>query len=559
MEASPARVIEYFNGEKQNLIPLFQRPYTWTEENWKVLWADLMVQYEADDAGAHFMGAIVSVPARAIPVGVSKYLIIDGQQRLTTVSILLCALRDVLDANSASRIQEVYLTNRFREPEDTLKFLPTQVDRDAYRAIALDRQIPESNKGVQIAAAYHFFKKLLKGKDRDNDVSIDPGKVLSTLEQSLQVVMINLADDDDPYLIFESLNFKGEPLNQADLVRNYILMRFKHTISAGGEQERVYAKYWIPLEKMLTSNLTEFFRHYTMKNGDDIKKGGIYAAIRTRLKKMDSTLEVESEMESMQRFGGFYAAFLSPESEQAATIRNCLNDIKDIKVTTSYPLLLRLFDARNAGNLSDIDLEKCLRLVESLVVRRAVCGVATNALNKIFLQLAKNFPSTDHFQWLHRFLSSFSGSGRFPKDAEFAAAFMTQPQYGRGMTRFILCRLERSFNHKEIVDLSVTTIEHVLPQTLNDEWRNELGPESEQIHNTLIHTFGNLTLTGYNSELGNLSFSDKKVKLENTHIELNRWILEQENWRAEEIENRAKIMLSMASKIWISPLDSTAN
>ena len=559
MEASPARVIEYFNGEKQNLIPLFQRPYTWTEANWQILWDDLMVQYEADDAGAHFMGAIVSVPARAIPVGVSKYLIIDGQQRLTTVSILLCALRDVLDANSASRIQEVYLTNRFREPEDTLKFLPTQVDRDAYRAIALDRQIPESNKGVQIAAAYHFFKKLLKGKGRDDDASIDPSKVLSTLEQSLQVVMINLADDDDPYLIFESLNFKGEPLNQADLVRNYILMRFKHTISAGGEQERVYEKYWVPLEKMLTSNLTEFFRHYTMKNGDDIKKGGIYAAIRTRLKLMDSMSEVESEMESMQRFGGFYARFLSPESEQVASIRDCLDDIKDIKVTTSYPLLLRLFDARNAGDLSDADLENCLRLVESLVVRRAVCGVATNALNKIFLQLAKNFPSTDHFQWLHRFLSSFSGSGRFPKDAEFAAAFMAQPQYGRGMTRFILCRLEKSFNHKEIVDLSTTTIEHVLPQTLSNDWRNELGPESEQIHNTLIHTFGNLTLTGYNSELGNLSFIDKKVKLENTHIELNRWILEQANWQAAEIEHRAKIMLSIASHIWISPSDSTAN
>jgi len=557
MQASPARVIEYFNGEKQNLIPLFQRPYTWTENNWQILWDDLMVQYEADDPGTHFMGAIVSVPALAMPVGVSKHLIIDGQQRLTTVSILLCALRDVLDANAADRIQEVYLTNRHSKPEDMLKFLPTQVDRDVYRAIALDRQVPvpERNKDVRIAAAYHFFKNLLKGKDRNNDANVDPIKVLTTLEQFFQVVMINLADDDDPYLIFESLNFKGEPLNQADLVRNYILMRFKHTISAGGEQERVYAKSWVPLERMLTSNLTEFFRHYTMKDGDDIKKGGVYAAIRTKLKRMDSTIEVESEMDSMQKFGSFYAGFLSPERELVGNISSCLDDIKDIKVTTSYPLLLRLFDARNVGGLSDIDLEKCLRLVESLVVRRAVCGVATNALNKIFLQLSKNFPPTDHFQWLHRSLSSFSGSGRFPKDAEFAAAFMTQPQYGRGTTRFILCRLEKSFNHMETVDLSTATIEHVLPQTMNDEWRNELGPEYEQIHTTLINTFGNLTLTGYNSELGNLPFLDKKVKLQNTHIELNRWILEQSNWRAAEIEDRAKIMLSIASDIWLSPLD----
>ncbi len=561
MEASPARVIEYFNGEKQNLIPLFQRPYTWTENNWQILWDDLMVQYEADDAGAHFMGAIVSVPARSTPVGVSKYLIIDGQQRLTTVSILLCALRDVLDANSASRIQEVYLTNRFRDPEDTLKFVPTQADRDVYRAIALDRQVPEIDRNIRMAAAYHFFKKLLRGTDRNDDTSIVPSKVLTTLEQSLQVVMINLADDDDPYLIFESLNFKGEPLNQADLVRNYVLMRFKHTISAGGEQERVYSKYWVPLEKMLGSNLTEFLRHYTMKDGDDIKKGGIYAAIRKKLKRMESTLEVESEIEAMQKFGEFYSSFLSPNQEKIASIKNCLEDIKEIKVTTFYPLLLRLFDAHQIGNLDATELEKCLRLIESLIVRRAVCGVPTNALNKIFPQLvlARNFPTKNHFQWLHRTLSSFSGSGRFPKDAEFEDAFMNQAQYGRGTTRFILCRLEKSFNHKEVVDLSTATIEHVLPQTLNNEWKSELGVDSEKIHTTLINTFGNLTLTGYNSELGNLPFLEKKAKLENTHIEMNRWILEQENWREIEIRNRAKSLSLIANSIWISPLDSTTD
>ena len=375
MEASPARVIQYFNGEKQNLIPLFQRPHTWTESNWQTLWDDLMVQYEVGDTGTHFMGAIVSVPARSTPVGVSKYLIIDGQQRLTTVSILLCALRDSLDSNSASRIQEVYLTNRFRDLEDTLKFVPTQADRDVYRAIALDRQVPENNRDVRIAAAYHFFKnKLLKGTDPNGD-SVVPAKVLTTLEQCLQVVMINLSDDDDPYLIFESLNFKGEPLTQADLVRNYLLMRFDHTISTSGEQERVYLKYWVPLESLLKSNLTEFLRHYTMKDGDDIKKGGIYAAIKTGLKSMKSSEAVEAEVQSMQRFGEFYARFLLPVQEEVTSIRDRLENIKDIKVTTSYPLLLRLFNARQTEELSDVELDKCLGLVESFVVRRTVCGV----------------------------------------------------------------------------------------------------------------------------------------------------------------------------------------
>lgn len=556
MEASPARVIQYFNGEKQNLIPLFQRPYTWAENNWQSLWDDLMVQYEVGETGSHFMGAIVSVPARSTPVGVNKYLIIDGQQRLTTVSLLLCALRDTLDANSASRIQEVYLTNRFRPSEDTLKFVPTQADREIYRSIALDRQVPAGSKDIRMVAAYHFFKsKLLKETDQE-DIKVDPLKVLTTLEQCLQVVMINLGDDDDPYLIFESLNFKGEPLTQADLVRNYLLMRFHHSISADGEQERVYSKYWVPVEKLLQSNLTEFLRHYTMKDGDDIKQGGIYSAIKSKLKSMNQPNAIEAEVQSMQRFGDFYSRFLSPAHEKTDNIRDCLENIKEIKVTTSYPLLLRMFDSRQAGDLSDTELHKCLGLIESFVVRRSVCGVPTNPLNKLFIQLSRNFPNTDHAQWLMRSLSSLGGNRRFPKDAEFATAFMTQPQYGRGTTRFILCRLEKSYNHKESVDLSTATIEHILPQTLSNEWKDELGLDAETIHAKMADTFGNLTLTGYNSELGNLVFSEKKIKLETTHIELNRWIIQKNSWGLVEIEQRAKILFDIASKIWLPPTDS---
>jgi hypothetical protein len=305
--------------------------------------------------------------------------------------------------------------------------------------------------------------------------------------------MINLDDADDPYLIFESLNFKGEPLTQADLVRNYLLMRFRHSISTGGEQEQVYSKYWKPLETTLQSNLTEFLRHYTMKDGDDIKQGGIYAAIKAKLKSLDAPEEVEVEVQDIQKFGEFYAKFLLLVQEEEASIRSRLENIKELKVTTSYPLLLRLFNARQTGQLDDTELEKCLGLVESFIVRRVVCGVPTNPLNKLFVQWARNFPDKNHVQWLHDSLASGGANRRFPKDAEFAGAFLNQSQYGRGTTRFILCRLEKSFNHKETVDLSTATIEHVLPQTLNQAWKDELGSEPEKVHATLVDTFGNLT------------------------------------------------------------------
>ncbi|MGD0816146.1 MAG: DUF262 domain-containing protein [Verrucomicrobiota bacterium] len=558
MEASPAKVIQYFNGEKQNLIPLFQRPYTWKKANWQTLWDDVMVQYDAGDSSTHFMGAIVSVPARSVPVGVSKFLIIDGQQRLTTVALLLCALRDSLDANSAARIQEVYLTNKFREPEDTPKFVPTQADREIYFAIAISKVIPEND--CLILQAYHFFKQeLCTGYDLNGETVL-PAKVLTTLEHALQVVMINLDDSDDPYLIFESLNFKGEPLNQADLVRNYVLMRFRHSISVGGEQERVYLSCWRPMENQLGENLPEFLRHYAMKDGDDINRGGIYAAIKARLKNMNLPQEVEAEVQHMHRFGRFYAMILQPELETKPTVRARLENIKELRVTTSYPLLLRLFDARETGTIDDAEVERFLGLVESFVVRRAVCGVPTNSLNKLFLQWAKNFPTSDHANWLQTSMSSGGGGRRFPNDTEFADAFKNQPQYGRGATRFILCRLERSFMHKEPVDLATATIEHVMPQTLTPEWEIELDvspKDAQEVHQRLLHTIGNLTLTGYNPELGNISFSEKKLKLANTHIEMNRWILGREKWRGLEIVVRAGELLRIANEIWAGPARSS--
>ncbi len=403
-----------------------------------------MIQYDLEDKSNHFMGAIVSVPARSVPVGVSKYLIIDGQQRLTTVCLLLCALRDLVDKNTADRIHEVYLINIFRDIEDTLKFVPTQIDRERFRSIILDRQIPADDDSLMVEA-YRFFKHQLKsGVDSNGDQGVDPVRVLTTIEHALQVVMINLGDDDDPYLIFESLNFKGEPLKQADLVRNYILMRFRHSMAIGGEQERIYKHYWAPMESMLADNLTEFLRHYAMKDGDNIYQGGIYAATKVRLKNMESPNDVENEIDRMKKFAGLYEAILNPLLETDSNIQFRLDNIRQLEVTTSYPLLLRLLQARDVGIISNEELEHCLGLVESFVVRRAVCAVPTNALNKLFLQWTRNFPSHKIDTWLHTQMSSGSGGRRFPSDTEFSDAFKNQPQYGRGATRFILCRLEQS-------------------------------------------------------------------------------------------------------------------
>lgn len=553
MEASPAKVIQYFNGEKQNLIPLFQRPYSWRKPNWQTLWDDMLVQYDAEDKSAHFMGTIVSVPAKSVPVGVSKHLIIDGQQRLTTVSILLAALRDTLDQKNSERIQEVYLINKHAaDPEDVLKFVPTQANREEYKAIILGENAGE-NRG-SMTDAYDFFLSQLKTSVDLNGDPVDVRKVLATVESALQIVMINLGEDDDPYLIFESLNFKGAELTQADLVRNYILMRFRHSASAGGEQERIYKKYWLPIETKLGGNLTEFLRHYAMKEGENIYQRGIYVATKSRLKSMNTAHAVESEVEQMMTFATMYSSILNPDQEADPKIRGRLRNIKELDVGTSYPLLLRLLDARRRGILMADDLEKCLGLIESFVVRRAIAAVPTNALNKLFLQWARQFPADSHATWLLTSMSSGAGGRRFPNDAEFGDAFKYQRQYGRGYTKWVLVKLEQSFGHKEQVNLENTTIEHIMPQTMTDAWVQELGGSVVgEVHARYLDTFGNLTLTGYNAELGNLPFADKKAKLENTHIEMTRELLKEARWSDAQIEERASRLLAIALGLWVGP------
>lgn len=560
MEALPTQIIQYFNGEKQNLIPLFQRPYSWRSANWKTLWDDVLVQYDSAENLVHFMGTIVSIPARSVPVGVSKHLIIDGQQRLTTISILLAALRDtlessVLDKNAADRIHNVYLTNAYRSEEDLLKFVPTQVDRDRYRSIILDRVVP--NDHSLMTEAYNFYSRQLKsGVDLDGE-PIDPVKVLQTIENGLQVVMINLSENDDPYLIFESLNFKGEPLTQADLVRNYVLMQFRHSMTSGGEQERVYLSYWAPMEKRLGGHQTEFLRHHAMKQGQNILKRGIYAAIKDMIKRVASPSDVEDELKKMVSDSVSYASFVNPALEQEPAVRARLEAIRSLDVGSSFTLLLRLFEARHSGALSSPDLARCLHLVESFVVRRAVCSVPTNSLTKMFLQWVRQFPDVDHFNWLHKAMSSgggLTGGRRFPSDSEFSDHFRKQPQYGRGYTRFILLRLEEAFGHKETVNLSNATIEHFMPQTMTPEWEAEIGPDHAEVHNLLKDTFGNLSLTAYNTEMGNLPFNEKKTRLANTHIELNRSILAHDRWNREAIERRADELFATANRLWIGPV-----
>ncbi len=552
MEAAPVHIIQYFDGSKQGIIPLFQRAYSWDSRDWATFWDDLMAQYDEEDRCSHFMGAIVTVPVKSVPVGVGKHLVIDGQQRLTTLSLLLAAIRDQARATDDKVTEGIIgdlLLNRHYQAPDDLKLVPTQVDRAAYNAVVYGRDlVPYEESGV--VQSYRYFRKKLTGTDDDGQPVV-PGTTLQAIQQSLQVVMINLGESDDPYLIFESLNHKGKPLNQADLVRNYVLMRFQHSTTAGGEQETAYEELWRPMEAHLGSSMTEFLRHYGMRHGRNVRKGDIYTAAKAEFEKAKDVDSVRCLLRDMKQAAIWYEKFIDPDQEPDEKIAKRLRGIQELDSTVFYPLLLRLYRGWKNDLMSGDEFVHALDILESFYVRRLVCGVPTNALNKMTLELSLNLPDEAPQAWLRDRLAQGSGGRRWPTDEEFEEALVMQYLYPRRrIARYMLVALEEAHEHKEPVDSSTATMEHIMPQTLSEPWKVELGPDYPAIHAKWLDTLGNLTLTGYNPELGNLPFDEKKLKLQNTHFELSREVLRYPKWGAAEIEARGKNLAASALTRW---------
>jgi hypothetical protein len=440
MEASPTLLINFFSGFKQNVVPLFQRQYSWSEKQWKTLWDDLMLFYEADSRGQHFMGAIVTMPARSVPVGVSKFLLIDGQQRLTTIAILLCAVRDNLEASNQvhrKRIQQFYLTNDGFDGDDFYKLLPTQADRLAFQTLL---QSPRATPGEsRFKIAHEFFHKRLSDNDPDGQ-PINPIRILEIIEAHLMVVSINLADTDDPYLIFESLNFKGAPLEQADLVRNYFMMRFTIT-----EQQQVYNDLWLPMQSRLGVNLTEFMRHYLGSAGEEVRRTDIYAAIKRTVGDLDAPV-LKLQLKRIEQISVYYHRFLDPDLESNEAFREYFG-FKRMDVGTIYPLLLPLYEQLEDEQFANGSFLDVLKIIDSFFVRRIVCGVPSNPLSKLFIQLCRTMPVTSTPEaWLAEALSAEDKNRRWPTDDEFGASWREGRIYESKAKALILEALEQDFD-----------------------------------------------------------------------------------------------------------------
>jgi hypothetical protein len=337
--------------------------------------------------------------------------------------------------------------------------------------------------------------------------------------KNLVVVSIVLDKDDNPYLIFESLNAKGRPLSQADVIRNFFFMRVHFN-----RQEEVFVRDWKPMQDELGDNLTEFIRHFLMRDGQIVKQGDVYFTLKESVESRPDGDDTTAYLGELAKFSKYYAHLLEPGTEPSDAVASRLARLNRIEATTAYPFLLNAYDDLAAGRLTEGDFVAILDTLESFLIRRFVCGVPTNALSKIFVALYSQAARDGALlEGVRRVLRDKD----FPRDRLFRERLVTFRLYGGGdrlpRTRFILERIEQSFAHKEPIALDQLNIEHVMPQTLTEAWKEKLGANWEVIHEMWLHTVGNLTLTGYNPELSNADYAKKRTILQTSHVELNRY------------------------------------
>lgn len=539
MKAQESKLQKLIEGTNQYLVPLFQRPYTWTRKEWDQLWTDIVDLGETTE-GEHFIGPIVTAPAKSVPEGVAKYVLIDGQQRLTTLFILLAAMRDQANAlkmpTLGPEIDNTLLRNAYKQGHDHFKLLPTQGDRPSFIALINS----EGAKGEDaIAKCYRFFAQKLKTFDAE---ALEQCK--SVVVTRLVLVSVVLDESDNPHVVFESLNSKGRDLTQADLIRNYFLMRVHVT-----EQERVFEKLWMPIQSRLGEGTTEFIRHYLMMRGSHVGKNAVYWGLKQEADKERSQLQVEAYLARLEKFARYYHAIIAPDvAETNDQLALRFDRLRRVEVTVAYPLIMALYDRYAGGLLPHSAFTQVLDMIENFMLRRWVCARATGELARFFPGVFVAASSCENLvEGVRRTLSA----RRYPRDAEFFDRLCDRRLYdGDARVKLFLERLEEFHGHKEQASFSNLTVEHILPQTLTDSWRTMLGSDAETDHEDWLHTLGNLTLTAYNSELSNSDFQKKKKLFAESHVQLNRYFLDVEVWDRDAIEQRARVLAKRALEVW---------
>ncbi|WRD46467.1 DUF262 and DUF1524 domain-containing protein [Helicobacter pylori] len=552
MKADATTLLGFFeeNQNNQFVIPIYQRLYSWKKEQCEQLWDDIIKIGGNDKINGHFIGSILYVLVSNTHSN-NTLLIIDGQQRLTTITLLFIALRNhlsdevkILEKFSREKI-ESYLINSNKDGDKKFRLILSESDKDTLLSlIDKDRRKP-SEPSLKIMENFKLFEKWIN-ENTDKLETIFKGL------EKLMIVWIALKKEkDDPQLIFESMNSKGVELTQTDLTRNYIVMETEVE-----KQEDFYNQYWRAMEEDFKQNETlfnQFVRHYlTIKTREIPNINKVYEAFKDYQQK--EGIEIEDLLKDLQKYCGYFCQ-IAFKKEDDKDLNKALSFLVDLEMDVVYPLLLELYSDYSDGVLSKADFIPIIYLAESYICRRAVCGLGTNSLNKVFSSFTKRIQKDEYLKSLKAHFVYLTEKQRFPNNDEFKEHFITIDFYNFQKREYFLERLE-NFERKERVYAHEYTTEHIMPQTLKEEWERDLGENFQAIHDKYLHTIGNLTLTGYNKEYNNKPFKEKRDMekgFKQSPLRLNQSLKDLESFGEKEIEKRANDLADWALKIWTYP------
>jgi len=562
MKATEAKLLDFLKKSSQFVIPIYQRTYSWTEKECRQLWDDIVRSGKNENISVHFIGSIVYVERGLSQVThQTPLLVIDGQQRLTTVSLLLSAIAEAVadsepfDGFSQRKIRNYYLLNPEESDERFYKLILSQTDKATLKAVVSGQTYP-SNHSLKIAENHSLFRKWIKSNEID----------LTTICKGLaKLVVVDIAlnrDQDNPQLIFESMNSTGKELNQADLIRNFILMGLEPQL-----QTHLYEQFWRPMEidfgqEAYGNHFDGFMRDYlTIRTGIIPNINAVYEAFKnytrgTKLESQSDNEHIENIVSAIRDYSHYFCSIALGE-EADPDLKRVFHDLRELKVDVAYPFLLELYDDYIKENISKNELIQVVRLIESYVFRRAVCAIPTNSMNKTFATFKKSLNKDRYLESILAHFLLLPSYRRFPSDEEFVRDIQTRDLYNFRNRSFWLRRFE-NFGRKELVPVDEYTVEHIMPQNenLSNIWKQNLGEDWERIHQTWLHTLGNLTLTGYNSEYSDRPFIEKRDMeggFKHSPLKVNENLGTIEIWDESAIILRAQRLAKRAVQVWDSP------
>ena len=565
MKGEAKQFLKFIDGsDKRFIIPVYQRNYSWQNKHCAQLLNDLKGLIKKPDV-PHFFGSIVSSHMQGGKR--EDFLIIDGQQRLTTISILLIAIVDLLkhkkvipkDDRLIEKITKKHLVDEYQEDQRKIRLKPIKDDCKAFDALFGDES--DFVDGSNVTSNFRYFR------DRILNENIDIDDLYDAISR-LQTIDIFLEKDDDPQLIFESLNSTGLELEEGDKIRNFILMGLSSEL-----QEKYYEAFWNKIEKNTHFKVSDFFKDYlTLKLNRTVVIKDIYFTFKDYVKKNND--DIEALLQDLLEYSKFYAIILNPTQYQNS-FTAVLVRLSQLEFTVIFPVVLAILKRWNEKNLTDQEVTELLRVTEIFLFRRLIVGLATNALSKIFATLDKDVTKKAQSSQLASYAEIYKyvllnkeESSRFPNDDEFEQALFSRNIYAMSSKNkaYLFSFLENEESKEQInvierIKDGTYTIEHIMPQTLSPVWQKELGEKSQQIHEQWLHTLPNLTLTGYNSKYSNRPFKDK-LDVENgfkdSNLRLNQYVRECLKWTEDELVERQSRLSKKSLKLWYYPTTSYA-